>query len=525
MELISLVGIRRNGGTQVRAQTDWLIVDDYAQAMKDGAAFPPIVVYFDGSEYWLSDGFHRVEAAERAGLTEISADVRRGTQRDAILNACSANAAHGLRRTNADKRRAVETLLRDEEWAKWSDGEIARRCAVSDRFVSSVRKDLSPNGSEIAQRTVARNGTTYTQNTINIGKPATPAPRPPTIPIPLKQPEMSPRPPMEQPQRPLPPSLHWVGGEPKPYRSGDILPAGHPTHFVPARLAPVEVAPAEDEDEEDRPLQLAVVENAEPEPAAPAAPVSRVTIINADAQQVGELVADPVHLVVTSPPYNVGIDYDQHNDGLTTYLPMLGNVWRGCHRVMADGARIAVVVPFGVGRNPYTPFDCQIMQTLVDAGFTLRGRIVWDKNTTGNRTSWGSYRLPSSPSIRDTTECIIVAHKGSDSLEIPADLKRRDEKGTHTEWLTDGDYFMGLAQDHWVVAPESAQRVKHPAPFPIELVTRLIHFYAFPGAHILDPFGGSGTTGIAAKRLGCDATLVELSAGYCQLAKERINGD
>jgi site-specific DNA-methyltransferase (adenine-specific) len=165
------------------------------------------------------------------------------------------------------------------------------------------------------------------------------------------------------------------------------------------------------------------------------------------------------------------------------------------------------------------------MQTLADAGFILRGRIVWDKNTTGNRTSWGSYRLPSSPSIRDTTECIIVAHKGSDSLEIPADIKRRDEKGTHTEWLADGDYFMGLAQDHWVVAPESAQRVKHPAPFPVELVTRLIHFYAFPGAHILDPFGGSGTTGIAAKRLGCDVTLVELSAGYCQLAKERIDVD
>lgn len=501
--------------TQARMQTDWITVNDYAVAMKEGAQFPPIVVFSDGAEYWLADGFHRVEAAKNIELSAIQADVRRGTKRDAVLFACGANAAHGLRRTNADKRRAVETLLRDAEWVKWSDGEIARRCAVSDRFVSGVRKDLSPNSSEIVERTVTRNGTTYTQNTANIGRPAVPAAKPPTIPIPLKQPA-----PVSRPE----PTLQWVGGEPKPYRSGDILPAGHPTHFVPARLAPVEVAPAEDEDEEDRPLQLAVVEDAEPEPA-PAVPVSRVTIINADAQQVGELVTELIHLVVTSPPYNVGIDYDQHNDDLTTYLPMLGNVWRGCHRVMADGARIAVVVPFGVGRNPYTPFDCQIMQTLVDAGFTLRGRIVWDKNTTGNRTSWGSYRLPSSPSIRDTTECIIVAHKGSDSLEIPADLKRRDEKGTHTEWLTDGDYFMGLAQDHWVVAPESAQRVKHPAPFPIELVTRLIHFYAFPGAHILDPFGGSGTTGIAAKRLGCDATLVELSAGYCQLAKERINGD
>lgn len=510
METISLAGIRRNGGTQVRAQTDWLIVDDYAQAMKDGATFPPIVVYFDGSEYWLSDGFHRVEAAERAGLTEIAADVRRGTQRDAILNACSANAAHGLRRTNADKRRAVETLLRDDEWVKWSNLEIARRCSVSESFVRGLRPHFVSNEVTSERTCTTKHGTVATMQTANIGRPAAPIAKPPTIPIPLK--------PAAAPE----PQLRWVGGEPKPYPSGTILPNGHSPTFIPARLGRV---PEHVTIEDQWGSVETVVTEPESEPITPAVPASRVTIINADAQQVGELVTEPVHLVVTSPPYNVGIDYDQHNDNLTTYLPMLGNVWRGCYRTMADGARIAVVVPFGVGRNPYTPFDCQIMQTLVDAGFTLRGRIVWDKNTTGNRTSWGSYRLPSSPSIRDTTECIIVAHKGSDSLEIPADIKRRDEKGTHTEWLADGDYFMGLAQDHWVVAPESAQRVKHPAPFPVELVTRLIHFYAFPGAHILDPFGGSGTTGIAARRLGCDATLVELSADYCQLAKERINGD
>jgi hypothetical protein len=129
-----------------------------------------------------------------------------------------------------------------------------------------------------------------------------------------------------------------------------------------------------------------------------------------------------------------------------------------------------------------------------DAGFTIRGRIIWDKNTTGNRTSWGSFRLPSSPALRDTTECIIVAHKGADSPVIPNEIKQHDEKGTYAPWLADSDYFMELAQDHWVVAPESAQRVKHPAPFPTELVTRLVHFYAYPGAHLLDPFAGSGTT-------------------------------
>ncbi len=474
MEFIRVDSICKNGGTQVRAQTDWLVVDDYVHAMKEGAVFPPVVVFFDGRTHWLADGFHRVEAAERAGVEEIAADVRRGVQRDAVLFACGANASHGLRRTNADKRRAVETLLKDAEWATWSDSEIARRCAVTHPFVAGLRPKLTCND---YKSTTRKGADGRTINTSNIGKRSEPKPPPAEPQLPLAS-EPNPQPQPEQRPEPAPQAKQHPQPEPE-------------TQPQP-----------------------------EPEPEPTKAPP--IAIINADAQRVGELVSDPVHLVVTSPPYNVGIEYDQHTDDLSTYLPMLMNVWRGCYQVMADGARIAVVVPFGVGRNPYTPFDCQIMQTLIDVGFSLRGRIIWDKNTTGNRTSWGSYRLPSSPSIRDTTECIIVAHKGSDSLEIPAELKHRDEKGTCTDWLADGDYFMGLAQDHWVVAPESAQRIKHPAPFPVELVTRLIHFYGFPGAHILDPFGGSGTVGVAAKQLGCQATLIELSADYCALAQRRI---
>lgn len=279
------------------------------------------------------------------------------------------------------------------------------------------------------------------------------------------------------------------------------------------------VARAEPERAPER-ESLFVAPPPEPEPL----PIpTRIDIINGDAQQVASLVTEPVHLVVTSPPYNVGIEYDEHSDNLATYLPLLVNVWRGCHEVMADGARICVVVPFGVGRNPYVPFDSQIIQTLQDAGFTIRGRIVWDKNTTGNRTSWGSFRMASSPALRDTTECIIVAHKGSGTLDIPQEHRFSDDKGTFTPWLADSDYFMELAQDHWVVAPESAQRIGHPAPFPVDLVTRLIHFYAYPTAHVLDPFGGSGTTGVAAKHAGCNATLVELSEDYCALAERRIN--
>ena len=176
--------IKVDGGTQMRAQLDAATVAEYADTMTASGwgAFPPIIAYYDGSDYWLADGFHRLAAWRSiADFSDalIPADVRSGTRRDAILHAAGANASHGLRRTNADKRRAVETLLRDEEWAKWSNGEIARRCAVSDVFVGKVRDDLSPNGLEIPpKRTVTRNGTTYTQNTANIGAVPQPIPTP-----------------------------------------------------------------------------------------------------------------------------------------------------------------------------------------------------------------------------------------------------------------------------------------------------------------------------------------------------------
>lgn len=266
------------------------------------------------------------------------------------------------------------------------------------------------------------------------------------------------------------------------------------------------------------------VERAEAAQVKTATLPSSVTIHNADARELAALDIAPVHLVVTSPPYNVGIDYATHDDSMTEddYEDLLYTVFGQCNRVMVDGARIAVVVPFGVGRSPWMPVPPMIYTLLKATGFTLRGQIIWDKNSTGNRTSWGSFRLPSDPALRDTTEAIIVAHKGSGKLEIPDSARQWDDKGVHVAALADSDYFMELAQDHWVIAPESAQRVGHPAPFPVSLVRRLIDFYAFPGAHVLDPFGGSGTTALAAVEARCSVTLVEMDAGYCQLAKERL---
>lgn len=185
-QTIPIDEVRIDGGTQPRQSLDEETIQQYAQQMIEGEAFPPVTVYQDGADLWLADGFHRYHAVRKSNRTEIAADVRPGTRRDAILFSVGANAAHGLRRTNTDKRKAVTTLLSDEEWQRFSDREIGRRCAVDHVFVGKLRRELSGDRHQIASpsaqiqgssqrppgqvRTVARGDSVYQQDTTNIGR-------------------------------------------------------------------------------------------------------------------------------------------------------------------------------------------------------------------------------------------------------------------------------------------------------------------------------------------------------------------
>jgi hypothetical protein len=150
LETVALDHIRTDGGTQPREYLNELVLGEYTEAMAHEADFPPLTLFFDGSHYWLADGFHRFFAAKQLGASVIAAEVHQGTRRDALLYAAGANATHGLRRTNADKRRAVLTLLQDEEWQRWSNREISRLCSVTHTFVGKLRQELvaklSPDG-------------------------------------------------------------------------------------------------------------------------------------------------------------------------------------------------------------------------------------------------------------------------------------------------------------------------------------------------------------------------------------------
>jgi hypothetical protein len=171
---LPLAKIRLDGGTQPRAETDSVAIEEYANAMLAGDEFPPVIVYFDGQDYWLASGFHRYAAAAAAGFEEIDCDVIQGTRRDAVLFSVGVNAEHGLRRTRDDKRRAVRKLLEDEEWREWSDSVIGRAAKVEQPLVSELRGEMYPKD-ENRIRFAQRGDTVYPIDTANLrGRPSNP---------------------------------------------------------------------------------------------------------------------------------------------------------------------------------------------------------------------------------------------------------------------------------------------------------------------------------------------------------------
>lgn len=167
--MLSIELIKFNAETQARAMISESTITDYAEKLKEGVKFPPIKVFFDGENFFLADGFHRLLAHKQAGLTEINEEVEAGTERQAKLFSLSANAAHGMQRTSADKRKAVSIMLADEEWKLWSDNQIAKSCAVSNHLVASLRQN-SGEEQPVERKFTDKNGKENTINTSKIGK-------------------------------------------------------------------------------------------------------------------------------------------------------------------------------------------------------------------------------------------------------------------------------------------------------------------------------------------------------------------
>ena len=226
-----------------------------------------------------------------------------------------------------------------------------------------------------------------------------------------------------------------------------------------------------------------------------------------------ELPDNSVHLMVTSPPYNVGKDYDKDMSE-AEYRDFLRQVWKETYRVLTHGGRACINVA-NLGRRPYVPLSAFITQDMIDAGFLMRGQIIWNKQASaGSSCAWGSWRSPSNPVLRDVHEYILVFCKGDFARRKPECDRKRPTIGKED--------FLEWTKSVWEFPAESAKRVKHPAPYPVELPARCIQLYTYSDDVVLDPFMGSGTTAVAAREAGRNWVGYEISPEYVALSYQRL---
>jgi site-specific DNA-methyltransferase (adenine-specific) len=245
-----------------------------------------------------------------------------------------------------------------------------------------------------------------------------------------------------------------------------------------------------------------------PDNDLPAAMTDRIVL--GSSEQMDGLPDNCVHLMVTSPPYNVTKTYDD-DLSLHEYLALLRRVFAETYRVLANGGRACVNVA-NLGRKPYIPLSDHISHIMLEIGYLMRGEIIWAKGAgAGVSMAWGSWQSAANPVLRDTHEYILVFCKGSFSRP------KKDKQSTISR-----DQFMDWTKSVWTMNPESARRVGHPAPFPLELPARLIQLYTFAGDVVLDPFLGSGTTALAAAQAGRRYVGYDTSEEYVALAQQRL---
>lgn len=221
-----------------------------------------------------------------------------------------------------------------------------------------------------------------------------------------------------------------------------------------------------------------------------------------------------IHFAVTSPPYNVGKDYDNHNDKMKhqDYLDWLYKVWEETKRVLVPGGRFAInIAPTGI--RDFVAIHHDYIEQMKKLGMKFRTEILWYKQTMLKRTAWGSFKSPANPHIVPSWEYVLIFTKDQDRLD--GDPKMAD--------ITKEE-FMQFSDGFWKIKPET-QRKGHPAPFPEDLIYRLMKFYSYKGNNVLDMFGGTGTVAVIAERTGRNFVHIDISPQYCKVASDRLENE
>lgn len=217
-----------------------------------------------------------------------------------------------------------------------------------------------------------------------------------------------------------------------------------------------------------------------------------------------------VHLVITSPPYNVSKIYD--NDlSLDEYLTLIKDVFSEVYHKLVDGGRVCLNLA-NIGRKPYIPLTDYISRILTEIGYFQRGEVIWDKAASaGSSTAWGSWQSATNPCLRDVHEYIMIFSKGT---------MKRAKHGKENSITR--DEFLEYTKSIWQFSTASAKKVGHPAPFPLELPYRCIQLYSLVGDVVLDPFAGSGQTGIAAIKSNRQFIGVDIDPSFVDHANDRL---
>jgi site-specific DNA-methyltransferase (adenine-specific) len=228
------------------------------------------------------------------------------------------------------------------------------------------------------------------------------------------------------------------------------------------------------------------------------------------SEVMSEIPDYSIHLMVTSPPYNVKKEYDD-DLSLNEYRALLRAVFKETYRVLVTGGRACINVA-NLGRKPYIPLHSYIIEDMLDIGFLMRGEIIWNKASSASpSTAWGSWLSAGNPVLRDIHEYILVFSKESFSRK----------KGHKKDTITKED-FLEWTKSVWTFPAVSAKSIGHPAPFPEELPHRLIQLYTYKGDVVLDPFCGSGTACLSALKDGRHYIGYDIEPSYVKLANQRI---
>ena len=231
-----------------------------------------------------------------------------------------------------------------------------------------------------------------------------------------------------------------------------------------------------------------------------------------DSKDMGNIPDSSVHLMVTSPPYNVSKEYDK-DLSMEEYRELLRDVFTETYRVLIPGGRACVNIA-NVGRKPYIPYHSFVITIMLEIGFFMRGEVIWDKNASaGTSTAWGSWKSASNPTLRDIHEYILIFSKD----------KFKRIKGKKKSTIT-RDEFLECTKSVWRFPAESARKVGHPAPFPVELPYRCIQLFTFEGEIVLDPFCGVGSTCVAAVKANRHFIGLDNYPEYVEKANKRIKG-